>query len=111
GMKVMVTFNVQTELDIANGARGEVVGIVLDEREPIIAEAEAKKHLKYPLAYMLVKLNRTKAAKLPGLAEGVVLIVPIQKTFTILIGKSRKTVTRRQLPLTAAYTFTDYRSQ
>ncbi|KAF8529440.1 hypothetical protein JB92DRAFT_2548803, partial [Gautieria morchelliformis] len=48
---------------------------------------------------------------LPGLAEGVVPIVPIQKTFTILIGKSRKTVTRRQLPLTAAYAFTDYRSQ
>ncbi|KAF8526376.1 hypothetical protein JB92DRAFT_2700600, partial [Gautieria morchelliformis] len=38
-------------------------------------------------------------------------IVPIQKTFTILIGKTPKTVTRRQLPLTAAYAFTDYRSQ
>ena len=29
----MVTFNVETDLDIANGARGEIIKIVLDERE------------------------------------------------------------------------------
>ena len=33
GMKVMVTFNVKTDLDIANGARGEIIKIVLDENE------------------------------------------------------------------------------
>ncbi|KAF5389044.1 hypothetical protein D9757_004877 [Collybiopsis confluens] len=33
GMKVMVTFNVDTDLDITNGARGEIVDIVLDENE------------------------------------------------------------------------------
>ena len=30
-MKVMVTFNIETDLDIANGARGEIIKIVLDE--------------------------------------------------------------------------------
>ncbi|OJA13183.1 hypothetical protein AZE42_09504 [Rhizopogon vesiculosus] len=29
----MVTFNVETDLDIANGARGEIIKVVLDERE------------------------------------------------------------------------------
>jgi hypothetical protein len=32
-MKVMVTFNVETDLDITNGARGEITEIILDERE------------------------------------------------------------------------------
>jgi hypothetical protein len=32
-MKVMVTLNVETDLDIANGARGEIIKIVLDEGE------------------------------------------------------------------------------
>jgi hypothetical protein len=32
-MKVMVTINVEIDLDIANGARGEIIKIVLDERE------------------------------------------------------------------------------
>jgi hypothetical protein len=33
GMEVMVTFNVNTDLDIANDSRGQVVSICLDERE------------------------------------------------------------------------------
>jgi PIF1-like helicase len=111
GMKVMVTFNVKTELDIANGARGEVTNIVLDEREPPVAKDAAKFQLKYPPAYVLVKLQRTKAAQLRGLPEGVVPIVPMVKKFSIQVGKHQRTVTRTQLPITAAYAFTDYRSQ
>ncbi|KZT50437.1 hypothetical protein CALCODRAFT_425108, partial [Calocera cornea HHB12733] len=34
GMEVMVTLNVQTDLDVANGARGRLVGIGLREDEP-----------------------------------------------------------------------------
>jgi len=33
GMKVMVTFDVGTNLDMANRARREITDIVLDERE------------------------------------------------------------------------------
>jgi len=33
GMKAMVTMNIATETDLANGARGEIVNIVLDPRE------------------------------------------------------------------------------
>ena len=32
GMEVMVTFNVSTDFDMANGAWGHIVDIVLDER-------------------------------------------------------------------------------
>ena len=34
GMKVMVTQNVETDLDITNGARGKIVDIVLHPDEP-----------------------------------------------------------------------------
>ncbi|KAI0310391.1 hypothetical protein OF83DRAFT_1042920, partial [Amylostereum chailletii] len=54
---------------------------------------------------------------LPGLSESVIPIVPVERTFSIVIpnhaGDSvvTKTVTRRQLPVTPAYAFTNYRSQ
>ncbi|KAJ6471674.1 hypothetical protein DFH09DRAFT_1476501 [Mycena vulgaris] len=34
GMKVMVTSNLETDLDLRNGARGEIVDIILDPDEP-----------------------------------------------------------------------------
>ncbi|KAJ7833759.1 hypothetical protein B0H14DRAFT_3710216 [Mycena olivaceomarginata] len=34
GMKVLVTRNIETDLDLANGARGEIVDVVLDPDEP-----------------------------------------------------------------------------
>lgn len=33
GARVLVTQNIETDLDIANGARGKIVDIVLDERD------------------------------------------------------------------------------
>jgi hypothetical protein len=37
-------------------------------------------------------------------------IVPLSKTFTITINGQKQKVTRFQLPITAAYAFTDYRA-
>ena len=34
GMKAMVLINITTEADLANGARGEIIDIVSDPREP-----------------------------------------------------------------------------
>ncbi|KAJ7106320.1 hypothetical protein C8R44DRAFT_987416 [Mycena epipterygia] len=39
GMKVMVTSNIETDLDLANGARGEIVDIILDPDEPPIEDS------------------------------------------------------------------------
>ncbi|KZT28109.1 hypothetical protein NEOLEDRAFT_1030210, partial [Neolentinus lepideus HHB14362 ss-1] len=75
GMKVMVTSNLATDLDIANGSRGEVVKIVLDPEEPPLTD-EAVVELKRLPAYVLVRLDRTRMPQLPGLEEHVVPIEP-----------------------------------
>ena len=111
----MVTDNLETDLDITNGARGEIVGIVLDKDEPPVGDSPIVK-LKHLPAYILVKLSRTRATKLDSLED---CIIPVQSTATnyrIKIttndGKTlQRTVRRAQFPITAAYTFTDYWSQ
>ncbi|KAG1783655.1 hypothetical protein EV702DRAFT_1190674 [Suillus placidus] len=111
GMKVMVTFNVETDLDVANGAHGEIVEIVLDERETAFSPTAPIIELIYPPAYILVKMSRTKAVQLEGLEKDILPLVPLECTFSIVHGKGLKTIRRRQLPVTPAYSFTDYRSQ
>ncbi|KAG1724818.1 uncharacterized protein EDB91DRAFT_1350921 [Suillus paluster] len=110
-MHVMVTFNVETDLDIANGSRGEITKIVLDERETDFLPTAAIVELTYPPAYVLIKLNRMKAVQLEGLEKNIILLVPMEHTFTVIHGNHLKSIRRRQLPLTPAYLFTDYRSQ
>ena len=60
GMKVMVTDNVETDLDITNGARGKVVGIVLHPNEPPVDSHQAIVKLKFLPNYVLIKLSRTR---------------------------------------------------
>ena len=110
----MVTENVETDLDITNGACGEIVGIVLHEDEPPIVQGAVVK-LRYLPAYILVKLSRTKASKLAGL-DDCVPVEPTSTTYRMTMTtkggkKGPRTVRRRQFPITAAYAFTDYRSQ
>src|SRR5271168_582011 len=52
GMKVMVTENIEIDLDLTNGARGEIVDIVLHPDEPPIGD-EPVVHLKYMPTYRL----------------------------------------------------------
>ena len=112
GAEVMVTLNILTDMDVANGVRGVIEGIVLDERERVMTVTETNSiQLRYPPRYVLVKLNRTKAPSLENLPQNVIPIVPVKKTFTITKNGTKMTVTRYQLPLTLAYAFTDYRSQ
>ncbi|KIM58172.1 hypothetical protein SCLCIDRAFT_128730 [Scleroderma citrinum Foug A] len=49
--------------------------------------------------------------QLQDLDQDIIPLVPLERTFTIVQGTQTKTVNRVQLPLTAAYAFTDYRSQ
>jgi hypothetical protein len=111
GMKVMVTFNVETDLDTANGACGEIAEIVLNEHETAFSPTVLIVELTYPPAYILVKINRTKAVQLEELEKDVLPLAPLEHTFTIVHEKGIKTIRRRQLPVTPAYSFTDYRSQ
>ena len=112
GAEVMVTLNILTDMDVANGVRGVIEGIVLDERERLMTVNDTHSiHLRYPPRYVLVRLARTKAPCLENLPQNVIPIVPVKKTFTITKNGTKTTVTRYQLPLTLAYAFTDYRSQ
>ncbi|CAK5283389.1 unnamed protein product [Mycena citricolor] len=115
GMSVMVTNNVETDLDLTNGARGTIKDIILDPDEPPIGP-ESVVHLKRLPAYILVQFERTRAAQLSGLPSGVLPIQPAKTTYLVKSWLSRgtsvnKTITRRQYPLTGAYAFTDYRLQ
>ena len=114
-MKVMVTENIEIDLDLTNGARGEIVDIVLHPDEPPVRD-EPVVHLKYMPTYTLVKLSRTRVTTLEGLDTSVIPIEPTMTTYRIKIqqrdGKLvQKNVRRCQYPMTAAYAFTDYRSQ
>ena len=112
GIPVMVTFNVRTELDVANGVRGVIEAIMMDEREEQSALKENSTiHLQHPPRYVLMKLHRTKQPPLEGLTQNVIPITPVTKSFSTNKDGRKLTVNRTQLPLTAAYAFTDYRSQ
>jgi hypothetical protein len=61
GIKVLVTDNVETDLDVTNRVRGEIVDIILhpDKSPP---SNKPTVYLKYVLSYVLVKLNHTGAS-------------------------------------------------
>lgn len=116
GMKVMVTANVDTDIDIANGSRGEITAVILDPQEEFTEGVQNVIHLRYLPMYILVKMSRTRAIQLDGLDPGVVPILPAKRKITIKVRETsgntvQRTITRIQFPITPAYAFTDYRSQ
>ncbi|PSS08934.1 hypothetical protein PHLCEN_2v3424, partial [Hermanssonia centrifuga] len=115
GMKVLVTSNLETDLDLTNGARGEIIDIILDPDESAVG-TDGVVHLKYLPVYVLVRMERTRASQLPGLDPGVIPVEPMTTTMQIKLGthagkEIKRTVRRRQYPITPAYAFTDYRAQ
>ena len=111
GIKVMATFNVEMDLDVANGARGEIIKIVLDENKSNYSPAQSIVRLKYPPAYVLIRMKLSRVSSLEGLEQNIIPLMPMEHTFLITQGSQSKTVVRKQLLLTTAYAFTDYRSQ
>ena len=83
---------------------------ILSPEEPPLGDTSiiTLKHL--PQCF-LVKLARTRAARFDGLDNGVVPIFPAKSSKQITVAKKAKTVTHLQYPATAAYCFTEYRSQ
>ncbi len=77
----MVTNNIETDLDITNGAQGEIVDIVLHVDEPSFNNDQSKVFLKHLPCYILVKLTRTRATQLDRLAKNVIPIEPTSTTY------------------------------
>jgi hypothetical protein len=112
GMKAMVVLNIATEADLANGARGEITDIVLDPREPSLQITDGNEtSLKYPPAMILFKPYHCTFQPLDNLNSGLIPIFPSEAKFNVGRNSEKRRVTRRQPAITAAYAFTDYRSQ
>ncbi|KDN44040.1 hypothetical protein RSAG8_05772, partial [Rhizoctonia solani AG-8 WAC10335] len=111
GLEVMVTLNIETELDVANGSRGTIQKIIFDPREPVDTTSRKVTLQHLPLC-ILVKIHRTKAHRIDRLDDGVIPIVPFQQKYSLTrMNQPSTQVARRQLPITSADAFTDYRSQ
>jgi hypothetical protein len=114
GARVILTENISTDLDLANGATGEVVGIALHPDEPAHGDQPEVNLLRLP-KYILVKLEKTRAGKLSGLEEKIVPIECSTTTYQLKMEINGRvvirTVTRHQFPMSLAYALTDYRAQ
>ena len=84
--------------------------IILNPEEPPLGDVSIVE-LKHLPQCVLVKLNRTRATRLAGLDDGVIPIFPAKSSMQIVLERKTKTIARLQYPITAAYSFTDYRSQ
>jgi hypothetical protein len=107
---------VETDLDVTNRVRGEIVNIILHpDKSPVRDQPVVQ--LKYLPAYILMKLTCTRATKLQGLDKCVIPVEPGTSTFQIKLklwttGKMiTRTVKQHQYPMTGAYAFTDYQAQ
>ena len=106
GMKVMVTLNLATEADLANGSRGLIQDIILDPRETVCNNDQDKSGiiwLRYPPAMILFKPYKYQFDPFPRLAPGLIPIFPSEVAFNIHYrNNTSTTVHRRQYPLCAA---------
>ena len=87
GMKVMVIPNVETDLNITNGAHGKIVDIILHPNELTLEDGPVVK-LKYLPSYVLVKLIHTQASQLEGLDEGIIAVKVATQNFQIKVRKA-----------------------
>jgi len=79
GMRAMVLLNVATEVDIANGMRGEIQDIILDEREDSLVRNDNDYiKLKYLPAMLLFRPYKNM---FQGLPPGVTPLTPSQASF------------------------------
>jgi hypothetical protein len=97
-MKLMVTTNLETDLDMTGGAWGAIVDIILHPDEPPIGK-EPIVQLKHLPAYIL-KLSCTQARRMNGLEERALQVKPVAAKMKITIkshqtGKMINTLRRR----------------
>lgn len=73
GMKVMITENIATVANIANGSRGVITSIVLDPREsdltPVNENGVNITRLSFPPSFVIIKLDFSELNRLSTLQE------------------------------------------
>ena len=80
----MTTMNIKTDLDVMNGARGEIVDIILHPDEPPLSNKPIVTLKHFP-SYILVKMQRTCALQLNRLGEGIIPIEVATCNFQIKV--------------------------
>lgn len=102
----MVTFDVSTDLNMANRARGHMVDIVLNEKGKLLA---GRTHcvIAVPSCLYPVSMNRMKASALDRLEPDVLPVAPLTRTFVVAAANGKRGVISRQQLCIPAYTFTN----
>ncbi|SJL10776.1 uncharacterized protein ARMOST_14170 [Armillaria ostoyae] len=92
GMKCMVTINIATESDLANGTRGTIMDIILNPREPPPNPDEDNiVDLLYPPVLILFRpLNQENVLSFEGILSGLLPIVPSEVTFPVKHKKEKQ---------------------
>lgn len=119
GMPLMVTSNTHTEIGLVNGAMGTsesmVISSILERKNSTyISSTDTFEVFSEPPLYALVRFpSLMERVHLPCLVAGVIPIPPETATFQLKANKNDKAVTviRNQLPLSPAWSITDYKSQ
>jgi hypothetical protein len=60
GMRIMITRNLATAVNLSNGSRGRIIDIMLDSREPPVTQhaiEEKMAYLHYPPALLIIRLD------------------------------------------------------
>jgi len=110
---MIMTGNVETDLDLTNGTSGDIVEIMLHEDEEPYGDKTVVK-LKHLPRFVLVKLTRKRAPRLVGLEGGEIPVELRPTTYNVAIplkkgGNTEHSFKRRQFPLTTAYSFKSLR--
>lgn len=110
----MVTLNLATEADLANGSRGTIEDIILDPRERLTGDDIDRGVVwtKYLPAMILFRPFHYEFDPFPGFNAGLIPIFPSEVRFSVHDSQNPKTqINRRQFALVAGYAFTDHKSQ
>lgn len=97
-MKAMVLLNLAIDTDLANGTRGHIQDIILDEREGLcVPDEDGVVELKYPPVMILFKPDKKTNLTFDSLPPGVTPITPSLARFTATgrTGKIFKIVRRQ----------------
>jgi hypothetical protein len=110
-MKVMVMKNICTHAGLANGTRGTIAQVVLDERELCFKTLNVQGciTLMFPPTMLLLKPTIFVIPDIQGIPKGLIPMFPDQGSFKINTS-SRTTIHQCQFTLTPAYAFTDFKS-
>ncbi len=70
--KVLIMMNINTDMDMCNGVRGEVIHIWADPQEEGGNEETSVQEMWYPPSCVLIKMNRNQEGQVEGLEENTI---------------------------------------